>query len=352
MQFMGFSSRPATELFTATRVTPLDARRPFLDVQFSQRPPRGQRVAFQGCGLYAIAFRGRLIYVGKFRGLGRRPFAGNILNARWKQHLSTLTLRGVGVGSKAGPLELVQAERTGCPMLSTLWRAPEGFVGRIGFEASENRLRFASRYWDLFKDAEPAALLEPFSFTYVQLQAEHHYDTAHLREAIGYAEDEVTARLRPLINSGHAWVEESDRPEMAGLEAVLRDALKEHVGRLFPVHPSGAYKTPARQDSRRKQRASQPRTANTVPLANRDRIAQLVRGALRNPLAYRINDGRRDSVVTISAKGKPVHVHIDVGARALSYKLKREGDTAAFDEIKGTPFEESALPELVTQWCP
>ena len=47
----------------------------------------------RGAGLYAIHFRGALLYVGKFCGKRSNPFDGRVCDIRWSRHIGTLTLR-------------------------------------------------------------------------------------------------------------------------------------------------------------------------------------------------------------------------------------------------------------------
>ena len=47
-----------------------------------------------GAGLYGILYKDRLIYVGKFQGTKYDYNAGNIIEARWVKHISSMTFLG------------------------------------------------------------------------------------------------------------------------------------------------------------------------------------------------------------------------------------------------------------------
>ena len=47
-----------------------------------------------GAGLYGILYKDRLIYVGKFQGTKHNFSAGNIIDARWVKHISSMTFFG------------------------------------------------------------------------------------------------------------------------------------------------------------------------------------------------------------------------------------------------------------------
>ena len=47
-----------------------------------------------GAGLYGILYKKKLVYVGKFQGTKQRFAAGNIINARWVKHISSMTFLG------------------------------------------------------------------------------------------------------------------------------------------------------------------------------------------------------------------------------------------------------------------
>ena len=47
-----------------------------------------------GAGLYGILYKEKLVYVGKFQGTKQRFAAGNIIDARWVKHISSMTLLG------------------------------------------------------------------------------------------------------------------------------------------------------------------------------------------------------------------------------------------------------------------
>ena len=47
-----------------------------------------------GAGIYGVLYKGKLIYVGKFQGTKHDFNAGNVIEARWVKHISSMTFLG------------------------------------------------------------------------------------------------------------------------------------------------------------------------------------------------------------------------------------------------------------------
>ena len=195
----------ASELF-AIRRQPVTVGLPsFMDLEFKPRHSLAPcRVG--GAGLYAISFRGRLAYVGMYRGLAGDPAGGDVVAMRWAKHLGTLTLRGhrVSIGKRAldrlGGHCLAHAEPIAC-MLTCSQASPALHKDR-GMNTSVNRAGFAARNWATFSQLNPNGDLDEFAFTYVQLSmaALRARDPESVREAVRRAEADARTVLQPICN--------------------------------------------------------------------------------------------------------------------------------------------------------
>ena len=92
--------------------TALPAHSPFADCRFIVRRELSSdtRYKLAGPGIYAICYKQELIYLGKYLGQSKNPFAGNVARLRWVQHLGSMTMRDRRVSLSKSSLDLAEQE--------------------------------------------------------------------------------------------------------------------------------------------------------------------------------------------------------------------------------------------------
>ena len=166
-----------------------------------------------GPGVYAICYERRLIYIGKYLGQKRNPFAGNIARLRWVQHLGSMTMRDRRVSlSKRALDKLLHPDFSNRhdALIESLAHAFENknadgstkpFLYRDrGCVSTLNRVLFALEHWPSFSQAD-GPLLEGFSFHYFRVEKEtSELPTENLRTLVSTLEDHLVEAFRPACN--------------------------------------------------------------------------------------------------------------------------------------------------------
>ena len=130
-----------------------------------------------GPGIYACFWDGALIYIGSYSGISSDPFGGHVIERAYK-HIVGFTLRSDRLFFKNGPLrnivgrldhpiarDLEQASQRGSRVYSE--GGADNALGANGaICATENKANFASRHWDVLRDAKPEDLFDHIGFAY------------------------------------------------------------------------------------------------------------------------------------------------------------------------------------------
>lgn len=187
----------AQEIFDIKKTNPISGMPTFSNLVFSKKTNKSE---INGCGIYLIYYKQKLIYIGKFRGNESNAFGGSIFTSRWNRHMQTLTLRGNKISIKQNIINK-QLNKTLLDNLSNC--EPLVLEEDKGFVVSRNRLEFANLYWETFQQNNEA-WLNDFEFSYVQFNPEkwQNYNTNQLRTIVSTAEDNIIKRIQPLVNGG------------------------------------------------------------------------------------------------------------------------------------------------------
>jgi len=156
----------------------------------------------RGCGIYFILHQHNLIYVGKFLGSIQNAFGGDILAARWKRHMSTISLRGSRIAISAASVAHAQQRGLPADLHAQLAEADSATLARDrGFMVPNKRLLYAALHWGSFSQA-PENWLQDFHIGYLQLDANHwtQQTTHQLRNLVTNAENCAIGHLRPALN--------------------------------------------------------------------------------------------------------------------------------------------------------
>ncbi len=161
--------------------------------------------ALKGGGIYAVFYRGELLYIGIYTGDGKAPFEGNVAEQRFWKHLEALTLRGRSVGFTDQNYDLaigLAAGRPNCPLIRILegTKVPRG-NGSV--KTYPCKVEFASDNWDAFKCIETNSALCEFTFTYGRVEAEDFNSSINYQDVknyLGAIENELLASLNPRCN--------------------------------------------------------------------------------------------------------------------------------------------------------
>jgi hypothetical protein len=324
-----------------------------LDIAFRETAEARADQRLAGCGLYGLFFRGRLAYVGKFRGADGNPWGSNVARERWWKHIATVTMRGSAVGSKPGALAFALRNRPSCQMLRALSGCPT-YLRPTGCEASKNRLRFASHYWDeQFSKATVADVLGDFQFLYVRvLPGDVLGSMENIRQGIGDAEEDAYRRLMPVVNDRMPWRSHGKRQGTRTVERVLRWALLRHEETLNRVDAAAtaAHQVAGRAVHLAAAARVSPRVRPAVP--EQVRVLAALVGALGERVDRYEVKGHRMGVITIGPAGGTAFVHITVSSRSLTHRVKPIGAPGALSQLPATDFEFEAIPQLIAGWCP
>lgn len=195
------------DFFNAVKATPPGDKVTFLNLSFKSRVKPGAQ--FNGGGLYGFFYRTdvhadpSLIYVGLFKNGNDRPvFEGNIVAARWNNHIAAFSARGKNIGISERTAQSLRA----LPEPHELQSIADPSISEIlvrdrGCQAGENKIFFSKKHWDFLGDTDGEELLSRFSFSYVQLKsgASGEMDGA-IRNVIENAEKNVIKHLAPYCN--------------------------------------------------------------------------------------------------------------------------------------------------------
>lgn len=197
----------AAQLFTPEPVPPLGGMPAFANHSFIDRATENRDFRC-GAGLYFIGHRDghecvRVLYIGMFLGSIQNVFGGDLIQARWSRHISTIGLRGQRV-SISKNLQLVFAEAAPTHPITEAINLgnPIMLAQDRGYCVSANRLKFAAQNWTQMFSHPPTEWIDQFVFGYVQLSGGFWRDRtpADLRDAIQKAELELIKAWSPVLN--------------------------------------------------------------------------------------------------------------------------------------------------------
>lgn len=160
--------------------------------------------ALKGGGIYAVYYRGELLYIGLFTGDRGVPFVSNVASQRFYKHLEALTLRGRTIGFSPRNYDMVIAlDRPHCPLIGIL-RATLVPRGNGAVRTYPCKVEFASDNWDSFNRIErDRSLLDDFTFVYGRLSAEHFRSDItyqQVKNYLGAIENKLILDYRPRCN--------------------------------------------------------------------------------------------------------------------------------------------------------
>lgn len=170
--------------------------------------------ALAGGGIYAIHFKGELLYVGIFTGDRKVPFAGNVAKERLSKHLEALTMRGRTVGFSAANYDRVLTMEPG-PVTDAV-RATTIPRDNGSVRSYPCKVGFATTHWaEMSKVEIDRTVLDGFTFTYGRVGPESFAagaGYATLKNYINVIEDDLILALRPRCNDRFT---RSDRAKLA-----------------------------------------------------------------------------------------------------------------------------------------
>ena len=192
------------------------AHSPFADCHFNVhlRPTSGVKEKLIGPGIYAVCYDQKLIYIGKYLGQKKNPFAGNIARLRWIQHLGSMTMRDRRVSLSRRSLNVLldpDFSHRHNSLIHSLAEAfdkdhapgsAKPFLQRDrGCLSTVNRVLFALEHWSLFSKADGPAL-GGFSFHYFRVERpSSELAIKNLRTLISTIEDRLVEAFRPPCNA-------------------------------------------------------------------------------------------------------------------------------------------------------
>ncbi|WP_156494287.1 hypothetical protein, partial [Erythrobacter sp. HI0019] len=130
----------------------------------------------RGGGIYAVHYRGELLYVGTLTGKAKTKFGGNVAEERFWKHLEAQTMRGRSVGFTPNNYKLV-CEMADHPLVESI--SQNGVLdGNGAVKSYPRKVAFAMRHWNEISRIETdPAVLDNFTFCYGRLSPDA-YDPA------------------------------------------------------------------------------------------------------------------------------------------------------------------------------
>lgn len=226
----------AKDLFVVRRKNALAGNPAWADLTIDSNRTLRKELA-RGAGLYAIHFRGTLLYVGKFCGKQSDPFDGRVCDIRWARHIGTLTLRDRRISLSEGRCKQLRGSMTS-PLVDIVsaMQASTIYQNR-GRATSINRALFAAEHWAEFARIEDEAGLAGFTITYTQMELTDCEDRHRVRGIVSAAEKNAIDQLQPRCNGEvrQGAGRSAAVPESAAvLVATLEHALAEAGGGIAP----------------------------------------------------------------------------------------------------------------------
>lgn len=172
----------------------------WMNLQFKVKPGLAKD-DFKGAGIYAIFYKGELIYIGKFLGKKKAPFEGNVIDTRWTKHIGTLTLRSRTLSMAQKTLHRLFQENHS--LILDLQSSNIKTLKRDRGNASTyNRFVFGLAHWSVFKSSLSEGL-KGFEFLYVSLEPEavSHLSVQDIRSHISSTEGKLVNEFLPKCNA-------------------------------------------------------------------------------------------------------------------------------------------------------
>lgn len=198
----------------------------------------------RGGGIYAIHYRGELLYAGIFTGTAIKkvstPFAGNVAAERFWKHLDALTMRGGAVGFTDPNYDLACA-LPDHPLVEAI-RNSIAQRGRNSVKSYPCKVQFACENWDDFKNMEDnPSVLENFTFIYGRLAPQSYRPDISYDDLKAYLEEvekRILEEMTPRCNLKFHKPNDAKLPLGPDLDKWedLREAIKDPAS--LPLHPS------------------------------------------------------------------------------------------------------------------
>lgn len=217
----------ASDLFVVRRKSALVGNPEWADLTIDSNGTLRKELAC-GAGLYAIHFRGTLLYVGKFCGKRSDPFDGRVCDIRWSRHIGTLTLRDRRISLSEGRCKEFRGS-SAAPLIDIVNSMQAATIHENrGRATSINRALFAAEHWAEFARIEDASGLEEFSITYAQIEQTDGIDRTRIPSIVSRAEKIAIDQLQPRCN-GEVRVGGGKSATISEAAAVLTAALEQAI---------------------------------------------------------------------------------------------------------------------------
>ena len=162
--------------------------------------------ALRGGGIYAIHYRGELLYAGIFTGSviakTSTPFVGNVAAERFWKHLDALTMRGGAVGFTDANYDKACA-LPDHPLVEAIRRSVAQ-RGRNSVKSYPCKVQFACEHWeDFLRIEQDPAILDGFTFTYGRLSPDRYRPDIpyqDLKAYLGEIEARILDEMKPRCN--------------------------------------------------------------------------------------------------------------------------------------------------------
>lgn len=166
----------------------------------------GDEAALAGGGIYAVRYRGELLYVGIFTGDRKVPFAGNVARERISKHIEALSMRGRNVGFGATNYDRAIALPEGPLVLAIRSNTAQRDNGSV--RSYPCKVRFAAERWAEMSIMEKdPKVLAGFEMIYGRINPGAYAPDityADLKSYLEVVENGLIQSCKPRCNERHA----------------------------------------------------------------------------------------------------------------------------------------------------
>jgi hypothetical protein len=203
-----------------------------LNIKFEYKPDEGISQKGKGPGVYAISYKGKIVYIGQ-----HIAKAKGVVEDRCLKHLQTFTSRSLDLilGTSLKKWHKLMADNAEA---GGFYNIINDIVNQGSVESSKNRIRFSERHWEDFgvkREEDVTNILNGFAVSWFKVGPFEDGEYEHAKGIVKHIESQLICRYLPECNSEfHEVIQSYEKRCQTATHESLTKEINELINEVSP----------------------------------------------------------------------------------------------------------------------